>query len=128
MHGDPASNDQMTKLFRSRNRAIRVRAAKVLMNCWRDVPLSIILEILDDAHNEGLGAGAERILLRREDPELVEAMVSRLRSAGPFVREFACKVLGHKGDRKVTGVLLAALQDQSLILRTAVDCQRCPQV
>ena len=58
------------KLFRSRNRAIRVRAAKVLMNRWREVPLGIILEILDDLHNDGLGAGAERILLRRDDSEM----------------------------------------------------------
>ena len=74
-----------------------------------------------------MGAGAERILVRREDPELVEAMVSRLRSAAPFVREVAGKVFD-KGDRKVTGVLLAALEDRSLILKrrlTASAVRKC---
>jgi hypothetical protein len=112
-HNDPAID-----LFRSQNQAIRVRAAKVLMDCG-DAPLSIILEILDDLHNHGLGAGVERILLVREDPELLDAMVGRLRSPAPFVREVACKVLGHKGDRKVTGALLAALTDQSMMVRRA---------
>ena len=119
MGGDLGSNDPAIKLFRSQNRAIRVRAAKVLLNRWRDVPLNIILEILDDLHNHRLGAGAERILLKREDPELLDAMVSRLRSPAPFVREVACNVLGRKGGRKITGVLLAALADQSMMVRRA---------
>ena len=119
MGGDLGSNNPAIKLFRSQNRAIRIRAAKVLMHRWRDVPLNIILEILDDLHNRGLGAGVERILLKREDPELVDAMVSRLRSPAPFVRETACKVLGRKGGRKITGVRLAALVDQSVMVRRA---------
>jgi hypothetical protein len=119
MGGDLGSNDPAIKLFRSQNRAIRVRAAKVLLNRWRDVPLNIILEILDDLYNQGLGAGVQSILLKREDPELVEAMLSRLQSPAPFVRETACTVLGQKGGRKVTGVLLAALGDQSMMVRRA---------
>ena len=118
MGSDFGNNDPAIKLFRSQNRAIRIRAAKVLMH-RRDVPLKIILEILDDLHNQGLGAGVQRILLKREDPELVEAMVSRLRSPAPFVRETACTVLGHKGGRNVTRVLLAALGDQSMWVRRA---------
>ena len=61
----------------------------------------------------------ERILLKREDPELVDAMVSRLQSPAPFVRETACRVLGQKGGQKVTAVLLAALGDQSVMVRRA---------
>jgi len=117
--GAPPISNSMIKLFRSRNRAVRNRAAKLLMNRWRDVPLTIILEILDDAHAEGLGAGVERILLKREDPELVEAMLSRVRSRAPFVREVASRVLGHKGGREITGVLLTALEDPSLMVRRA---------
>jgi HEAT repeat protein len=86
---------------------------------WREVPLSVILEILDDLHSEGLGAGVERILLRREDVEIMQAMVDRLRSPAPFVREVACKVLGHGGNRNVTGLLLGALEDKSLMVRRA---------
>ncbi len=119
MDGDPASNDSAIELFRSRDWAIRVRAAKVLLDRWRDVPLSIILEILDDFHNHGLGANVERILLRREDFELVDAMVNRLGSPAPFVREVACNVLGQKGGRRVTGVLLVALVDESMMVRRA---------
>ncbi|HUI80685.1 MAG TPA: HEAT repeat domain-containing protein [Bryobacteraceae bacterium] len=81
--------------------------------------MSIILEILDDLHNHGLGAGVQRILLSREDPELVDEMLSRLQSPAPFVREVACNVLGHKGGRKVTDALLAALVDQSMMVRRA---------
>jgi HEAT repeats len=119
MGSDFGSNDPAIKLFRSQNRAIRIRAAKVLIHRWRDVPLTIILEILDDLHNHGLGAAVERILLKRKDPELVDAMVSRLQSPAPFVREVACTVLGHKGGRNVTDVLLSALDDPALMVRRA---------
>lgn len=81
--------------------------------------MSILLEILDDLHNHGLGAGVERILLRREDPELVDAMIGRLQLPAPFVREVACKVLGHKRGRRVTDALVAALVDQSMMVRRA---------
>src|SRR5215475_6905365 len=96
MGQDLASNDPAIELFRSENGAIRVRAAKVLMSRWREVPLHIILEILDDLHSQGLGAGVQKILLKREDTHLVEAMLSRLQSPAPFVRETACTVLGQK--------------------------------
>jgi HEAT repeat protein len=119
MDGRLASTELALKLFRSRNRAIRVRAAKVLISRGRDLPLSVILEILDELHNLGLGANVQRTLLEREDPELVDAMVSRLQSPAPFVREVACNVLGYKGGGKVTGVLLAALADQSMMVRRA---------
>jgi len=56
MAGNLGSNDPAIKLFRIQNWAIRVRAAKVLMHRWRDVPLNIILGILDDLYNPGLGA------------------------------------------------------------------------
>lgn len=118
MGGDLGSHNPAIKLFRSQNQAIRVRAAKVLMH-RHDVPLNIILEILDDLHNQGLGAGVRKALLKREDPELVDAMLSRLRSPAPFVRETACKVLGRKAGRKITGALLAALVDQSMMVRRA---------
>jgi HEAT repeat protein len=107
------------RLFRSPNLAVRVRAAKVLMNHGSDLPLSIILEILDDLHGQRLGAGVERILLKRDDAELVRAMVDRLRSPAPFVRDVACKVLGHKGGCNVTDALVAALQDPSVMVRRA---------
>jgi HEAT repeat protein len=61
----------------------------------------------------------ERALLRREDSDLVEAMVNRIRAPARFIREVACKVLGHKGGRKVTGVLLTALADRSMMVRRA---------
>lgn len=72
---------------------------------------------MDDLHNQGLGAGVERILLKRDDVELVLAMLHRLRSPAYFVREVACP--GRKGGRTVTDDLLAALADPSPMVRRA---------
>ena len=63
---------------------------------------------------EGSRCGEDSAQARR--PELVDAMVSRLQSPAPFVREVACTVPGRKGGRELTDVLLAALDDPSLMV------------
>jgi HEAT repeat protein len=79
----------------------------------------VLLEILDELHNYGLGAATERVLLTRRDPELAAEMIRRLRSPSRFVREVACSVLGQLGDRSATPHLIAALDDPDMWVRRA---------
>jgi HEAT repeat protein len=93
-------------------------------------PLPVLLEILDELHDQGLGAATERVLRSRRDPELLPEMIRRLRSPSPFVRVVACGVLGGFGDRSATPHLLAALDDPALMVRRAAGfglaCLRDP--
>jgi len=111
--------DEWLQLFRSPNLTVRHRAAEGLLRRGDAVPLPVLLEILDDLHNHGLGAATERVLRTRRDPELVAEMIRRLRSPSQFVREVACGVLGGLGDRSATPHLLAALDDPALAVRRA---------
>jgi HEAT repeat protein len=110
--------DDRLRLCRSANLVVRVRAAALLL-ADAHVPLNVLLEILDELHNNGLGAATERVLLRRPDVELVDEMIRRVRSGAPFVREVACSVLGRLGDRRATASLLSALDDPSPLVRRA---------
>ena len=62
------SEDSRLKLFRSPNRTVRVRAAKLLLARPEGVSLDVVLEMLDDLYNQGLGAGVERVLLNSSRP------------------------------------------------------------
>jgi len=111
-------NEKTLQLFRSENLIVRTRAAAMLLG--DDVPLPILLEILDELHHQGLGAETERVLLRRSDAELVPEMIRRMRSPDLFVKEVACRVLGQRGHTEATPHLVAALRDPSTwIQRTA---------
>ena len=79
--------------FTSRSPTVRLRAAHCA-NPPRDTPLTILLEILDKHSLDGLGAATEKALLKRDEPEMFNAMISRLVAGESFIREVACNVLG----------------------------------
>ena len=107
--------------FESRNPVIRQSAAQVILDHGAAAPLAVFLEILDELHDKGLGAKAQRVLRERRDAELVSEMIARLGSSSWFVREVACEVLGELGDRAATPHLLAVLSNDSwrLVRRAA---------
>jgi HEAT repeat protein len=111
--------DEWLRLFRSANPTVRERAAQGLLQHGAAAPLPVLLEILDELHDHGLGASSERVLRARRDPELLAAMVDRLRSPTQFVREVACGVLGGLGDRSATSYLIASLDDPAMMVRRA---------
>src|SRR5258708_1066392 len=111
--------EQWLKLYRSENPIIRIRAGEGLLRMGSEIPLPMLLSILDTLSNEGLGAATESVLKRRRDKELVREMISRLRSSHDFVREMACEVLGAQGDRMATSHLLEMLNDPRLMVRRA---------
>lgn len=107
------------RLFRSRNPTVRFRAAQGLLSRGDSVPLPVLLEILDELHDQGLGAATKRVLRTRRDPELLDEMIRRLRSTRQFIREVACEILGRLGNRSATPHLLAALDDPAEMVRRA---------
>ena len=84
-----------------------------------DVPLDLLIEIFDTLSWEGLGAKAEKALLERRDVEVVSKMIARLGSTDHFVREAACTVLGHFGDKTATPYLLRMIDDPNMMVRRA---------
>jgi HEAT repeat protein len=90
-----------------------------LLRHGESVPLSVLLEILDELHDQGLGAETERVLRARRDAELVPEMIRRVRSPARFIREVACGILGGSGDPSATPHLLAALEDPAPRVRRA---------
>jgi len=80
-------------------------------------PLPVLLEILDDMAEDGLGGPVLRVLRRRRDPELLREMVARVGSSSWFIRDVSCAVLGELKDRRATPVLLIALHDRELMVR-----------
>jgi HEAT repeat protein len=111
--------DEWLRFLPSANPTVRYRAAEGILRHGDTVPLPVLLEILDELHDHGLGAEIERVLRIRRDPELVAEMIRRLRSPSQFVREVACGVLGGLGDRSATPHLLAALDDPAMMVRRA---------
>jgi HEAT repeat protein len=111
--------DEWLRLFRSHNPTVRIRAAQGWLRHGESAPLAVLFEILDELHDQGLGAQTERVLRTRRDAELVPEMIRRVRSPAPFIREVACGVLGGSGDTAATPHLLAALDDQALVVRRA---------
>lgn len=111
--------DEWLRLFGSANPAVRHRAATALVGRGDAVPLPVLLTILDELHDRGLGAATLRALRARRDPELVPEMIRRVGSPAPFVREVACGVLGGLGDRAATPHLITALDDPAAGVRRA---------
>ncbi len=107
------------RLFRSDNDTVRFRAASLMLRRPTEIPLEVMLEILDDLHDRGLGVDTERVLLEIDNSELVPAMIARLSAPESFLRQVACTVLGRKGDSRDTPHLLAALDDPILRVRRA---------
>ena len=62
--------DEWLRLFRSANPTVRHRAAEGLLRRGDAVPLPVLLEILDELHDHGLGAATEWVLRTRREPEL----------------------------------------------------------
>lgn len=111
--------DQWLQLYAGEDPAIRVRAARGLLNRGDEIPLPVLLNILDTLCDHGLGAATEKVLKRRRDEQLPQEMISRLSSANHFVREVACEVLGSLGDQVATNHLLELLNDPYLMVRRA---------
>ncbi len=110
---------QWLKLYRSPNPAVQVRAAEALLGRSSQVPLTVLLDILDRLHDQGLGAATERALLERQDPGLTAEMIHRLDSEKPYLQETACTVLGKSGDRTATPYLIGMLRSPHLRVRRA---------
>lgn len=110
--------DKWLTLYGSANIDIRIRAATALI-ARSDVPLTILLDILDTLSHHGLGASTEKTLLKRTDVDLLSAMIARLDSPDHFVREVACNVLGRSGDSTATRHLLRMIDDPQMMVRRA---------
>lgn len=107
------------RLYRSNDAAVRTRAAGGLLRLGNEVPLQVVLSILDNLSDKGLGAAVERALKLRRDETLAAEMISRLNSSNQFIRQIACEVLGALGDRTATDHLLGILSDPYLMVRRA---------
>ena len=107
------------KLYNSPNEAIRIRAGEGLLRRGSELSLKLLLGILDNLGDKGLGGKAEKLLLERTDPELTDEMIVRLQSEDVFIREVACGVLGKSGDRKATAHLVRTLSDPHIMVRRA---------
>jgi HEAT repeat protein len=106
-------------MYSSQNREVKLRAAQGLLQRAEESPLEILVEILETLSWEGLGANAERALLKRREPEVAPKMIALLASKDHFVREVACNVLGHFGDRTATPHLLRMIDDPHMVVRRA---------
>jgi len=111
--------DDWIQLFKSKNRSVRIRAAKGILERSHEAPLSILIEILVSFSYEGLGAKTEQALIDRSDRELVSPMIELLSSADPWLREAACRILGHSGNTVATAHLLRMLDDPHVMVRRA---------
>lgn len=111
--------EQWLKLYEHEDPSLRIRAGQGLLQRGHEVPLPVLLNILDSLCDKGLGAETEKVLKRRRDKELGPEMVLRLRSPNHFIREIACGVLGSMEDRSGTKYLLNMLNDPYLMVRRA---------
>jgi len=111
--------DKWLQLYMSEDPAIRIRAGQGLLNRGDEIPLPVLLNILDTLCEQGLGAATLKVLKRRRDEQLPQEMISRLSSANNFIREVACEVLGCLRDPVATSHLLEMLTDPYLLVRRA---------
>lgn len=112
-----ANVEDWIRVYASTKRKIKIRAANVLLDRAAFVPLDVLIEILETFSSEGLGARAEKALLGCRDAEIIPKSISLLESKDPFVRQVACTVLGHSGDRTATPHLLRILDDPDTMVR-----------
>lgn len=111
------SKDKWLSLFNSPNLDIRIRAARNLLRYHKNMPINVLLEILDELHYKGLGADTERVILERRDPTLRLEMLNRVSSSSPFVREVACMYLKVCKNKDDLPILLSSLQDENNMVR-----------
>ncbi|MEL6982127.1 MAG: HEAT repeat domain-containing protein [Actinomycetota bacterium] len=97
---------------------VRVRAAHQLV-ARPDVPLGVLVVMLEDLDGRGIGAKAIQALLGRTDPDLFDAMVACLGSSTPLARQAGAEVLGHLGDPRATPHLINLLDDPVWLVRRA---------
>lgn len=109
--------DDLISMYSSENRAIRIRAAQMLLDRGADIPLSLLVDILRKLSHDGLGAQAEKVLLARKDPDLYSEMMLLLNEPDSFVRQCAVAVLGRIGDRAATPRILEMMDDPSVEVR-----------
>jgi HEAT repeat protein len=107
------------QLYSSKNREVKLRAAQGILERAEQAPLALLIEILETLSHEGLGAKAERALLKRSDAELVPQMISLLDASDGFVREAACNILGRFGDKAAVSHLLRMIDDPVMMVRRA---------
>jgi hypothetical protein len=110
--------ERAIRLYHSPNTTIAIRAAAHLVQ-QADAPLSVLLDILDRFALAGLGAQTQKALLKRQDADLIPAMIWRTTSPLDFTREVACTVLGRCNDRSATPALLEAIWDRAWTVRRA---------
>jgi HEAT repeat protein len=106
-------------MYSSGNPEVKLRAARGLVQRGDETPLELLVDILETLSRDGLGAETERALSKRKDRELVARMIPLLESKDHFVREVACNVLGHSGDRAATPHLLRMIDDTHSMVRRA---------
>lgn len=99
-------------LLGSDNVEIRTRAARQLIG-RDDTPLDVLVIILEELSDRGLGAGVRRALLGRTDPDLADRMLDCLSSPNESTRVIACDVLGPLGDRRAVGPIIELVDDPS---------------
>ncbi|MEM9563983.1 MAG: HEAT repeat domain-containing protein [Actinomycetota bacterium] len=107
-----------TSMLDSDNLRIRVRAARHLVT-RADTPLDVLVTILTELSDQGLGAGTRLALLGRTDPDLADRMGDCLVSSTPFARETACDVLARLGDPRAATDVLPLLDDPVWPVRRA---------
>jgi len=111
-----SSLEKWIGLYRSKNQAVRIRAARILLH-REDLPLWILLDLLNSHLSKYIGVNIEDTLLSRNDPELVDEMIGRLNSEETWMRELACRALGRMGGRRSTPHLLRCTRDSNIMVR-----------
>lgn len=110
--------EKWLQFLQSGNRTIQIRAARMLMESADELPLPVLLKILDEFHS-GLEDKLRPLLKKRRDENLCEEMIRRINSPNIFVREIACRVLGNLGDFAATPYLITSLDDPDQSVRDA---------
>ncbi len=110
--------DKWSRLLRSDKYAIRLRAAKALIE-QTDTPSSTLLEILDSYSDTDVAPDLVRRLAERREPDLVSAIIARLNDEQATVRKAACEVLSAIGDSSTIAPILDRISDPYEPVRTA---------
>ena len=106
------------RMYSSRSRRIRFRAAEGLLRRAGEVPLDLLMDILLTHFEEGLRVHIDKALLKCRDPQLVPRMIALLGSLNRDDRAIACSVLGRAGDKAATKHLLRMVDgDPDMVVR-----------
>ncbi len=107
------------ELYTSPKQDIRKRAIKGILNLGPELPLEILLDLLDHIREVGNGFITEKRLKQCKAPALITEMLQRLKSPDEYIREIACTVLGELGDWAATPYLAVMLDDPHWWVRRA---------